>query len=270
MNRSHFCCLVLLTRAAAAQTPFFATAEPDIALRGHLTHLTVRGYDDESLRTLSIRPPSGVRIVSITPVPNQPRGQAAVAVTLSVEATAQPGKRSLMLSISPSRQPGFSGSESVRKPGSKETSGALNDAFEHVVGKATKPEEYGEIYINSHTPTVTAVEIRRGSPGQARITVNDPAGNFQPAQPRPGAGGITVLSAAEWLSSELHCGQDILEDALSPIEGNMVVSKAGPATIVATELPDIEFKTNQCELKVRVRDRLGNTSPWLKTRITLR
>ncbi len=260
---------VLCSSLATAQA-FFATADPDVLLRGQTARITVRGRDDESLRTLAVKPPNGVRIVSVTPLPNQPRGQAAATVTIAVDPSAQPGKRALMLTIAPNRQDGFSGSEAVRQPGNKQTNTALNDAFEHVTKNATRPEEYGEIYINSHTPTVTAVEIRRGDPGQARITVNDPAGNFQPAPPRPGAGGITVLSAAEWLSSELHCGQDILEDALSPIEGNIVVSKAGPTTIVATELPQMEFKTNVCELKVRVRDRLGNTSPWLKTRVSLR
>src|ERR1700694_944777 len=102
------CCVLFLPGLAAAQTQFFATADPDIAVRGQTTRITVRGRDDESLRTLAINPPAGVRIVSIAPLPNQSRGQAAATVTLEVDANAQPGKRSLMLTIAPNRQDGFS------------------------------------------------------------------------------------------------------------------------------------------------------------------
>lgn len=259
---------VFFSSLAAAQA-FFATADPDVLLRGQTARITVRGRDDESLRTLAIKPSNGVRIVSVTPLANQPRGQAAATVTIAVDPNAQPGKRALMLTIAPNRQDGFSGSEGVRQPGKKQTSTALNDAFEHVVKNATKPEEYGEIYINSHALAVTAVEVRRGSPGQARVTITDAEGDFQVAANRT-RNDIAIVASPEWLSSEMQCGKDVLADALSPIEGNPVVSRSGATTVVALSLPDFEFTTPLCELRVRAHDRAGNTSPWFKTRVNLR
>ena len=117
------------------------------------------------------------------------------------------------MTIAPNRQDGFSGSEAVRQPGNKKTSTALNDAFEHVIKNATKPEEYGEIYVNSHHLAVTAVEVRRGSPGQARVTIVDAEGDFQIGAQRA-RGDFAIVSSADWLSSEMHCGKDVMDDAL--------------------------------------------------------
>ena len=237
----------------------FAEAEPDVVLRGRTATLVVRGRDLISLKTLTIEPAAGISVRAITPLPARPDGSAAVRVELAVEAAAEPGERALLLTDPPKLM-----TASGVRPGGDSMSARVSELAQKVLQEQTTPSEAGWLYVNSHELLVTGVTIGTGEPREVVITVSDPAGDLETPAAPPSSGGIVFLNSSDLLISEARCGQDVIDSVLD--DARVKASRPGTVTLVA-RLSREELPGNAaCTLRVRVRDKAHNTSPWFTTK----
>jgi hypothetical protein len=256
----------MTTTTKAAQAPplpgstveGIVEADPDVVLRGRTVKIIVKGSDMAALKTLQVNPPEGIRLGVITPLPARPDGSAAVSVEL----------RTLTLIVAPTIS-----TTSAARPGGASVPPEMQKLFEAVTKRETIPVEGGLLYINSHELTITKVDVERRAPFAVRIAVTDAEGDFQPSGPRttstPQPDAISVLgSSSDLLISEARCGKDIFD---SVVDDAVVRERQGSSVPIAGTLAASALEgAGPCELRVRVRDSAGNTSPWFKMKINLR
>jgi hypothetical protein len=266
----------MTTTTKAAQAPplpgstveGIVEADPDVVLRGRTVKIIVKGSDMAALKTLQVNPPEGIRLGVITPLPARPDGSAAVSVELHVDSSAEPGERTLTLIVAPTIS-----TTSAARPGGASVPPEMQKLFEAVTKRETIPIEGGLLYINSHELTITKVDVERRAPFAVRIAVTDAEGDFQPSGPRttstPQPDAISVLGASsDLLISEARCGKDIFD---SVVDDAVVRERQGSSVPIAGTLAASALEgAGPCELRVRVRDSAGNTSPWFKMKINLR
>src|SRR5262245_61615430 len=111
----------------------FADAEPDAVTRGRSTTVVVKGLDVDSLKTLQVSPPDGVQLGPVTVLPARSDGSIAVSVPITVDRTAQPGERTLMLTYTPKIAVSIG-----TRPGDPQNA-AIEKAFEQILKQQTKP-----------------------------------------------------------------------------------------------------------------------------------
>jgi hypothetical protein len=242
-----------------------ARADPDVVVRGRSTRIVIQGRDAEALKTLQVHPPEGIRVESITPLPSRSDGLAAVSVAIAVDAAAATGERALMLSM-PMK---IVTDTSTR--GDDEAAKQLQAFIDAVAKEDARPEEFGRLYVNSHDISITAVEVERPPGGRVRITATDPAGDIEFSSPAPieiGGSPADIELADEPIISEARCGSDVFVNVLVDAA---VASRSGSAIVTTAELvlPPLGGPPD-CELRVRLQDKAGNTSAWFKTAVARR
>lgn len=235
--------------------------EPDVVLRGRPARLVVAGKDLEALKTIRIEPADGVRISAVTPL--APRGDAeVVAVDLVIAATAQPGERQVVLLVKPE----IAGVTATRPGTDSELQRQIDKMFEEFA-KEREQVEGGSIYINSHDIVVAGVSV---AGDRVRVALTDAAGDFQtsvePVRPRSSDELIVIRVGDDPLRSEARCGNQIFHGLLIAPE---VTEQKGSSAVITATL-GMAPTQGTCELRVRARDREGNTSQWFTTKINLR
>jgi hypothetical protein len=236
----------------------FAEAEPDVVLRGRTATLVVRGRDLASLKTLTVSPAAGITVHSITPLPKRSDGTAAVQVELEIAGDAEPGERSLLLTDPPRVM-----TSSGVRPGSDSLTARVNELASKVIREQATPSEAGWLYVNSHELLVTAVTLGTGKSSEVLITVTDAAGDLETPVARA-TGDVVFLNSSDLLTSEARCGRDMIDSVLD--DARVKDSRPGSVTLAARLARDELPAHSMCTLRVRVRDKAHNTSPWFSTR----
>lgn len=243
----------------------FADAEPDVVLRGTSTTIVVAGSDADALKTLQVDPPNGVRLSGIKALPARPDGSSAIEVIVTVDGSAEPGERSLVLTAPPTMSVSSAG-----RPGADPMTKQMELAFQEIMKRETKPTPLGTLYINAHDIRITQVRIQGR---QVAIIVVDPVGDIV-AEPMSSAipigGGATaaidIRQMGGPIESEARCAGETID---SPVNATGTIGKrsdAAGAVQVSGEL-DLAALTGACELRIRVRDKDGNISPWYSTTV---
>lgn len=254
--------MLTLLLSALIQAPV-VDAEPDVVLRGRSARLVLRGRDTTSLKTLQVSPPDGITIRAITPLPARRDGSAAVSVDLMVDAAANPGERTLVLTTA-----AVIYTASGRRSGADSVAGAMDALLTSMTRDRTHSDDAGVLYVNSHEITITGVVVGKGETREVRITATDATGDVEtpPAAVATGASGaaITLVPASsELVISEARCGRDIYDSVL---EDAVVRETRSGSVLVTASLPALTLEgAGACTLRVRVRDKAGNTSPWFTT-----
>jgi hypothetical protein len=240
---------------------------PDVVPRGRTTTIVVSGAGEAPLKTLRIVPADGVTLGPITPLSPRAGGRSAVSVAVTVSATAMPGERAVTLTTPPE----ISGTDSVVRSGDQSRSKEIDQLFESIIARETKPRQVASLTINSHTiQIVSARLIPRGSDLQVEIRIDDPASDFAIQAPARRASNdlfVVVDDNSVPVISEANCGADIFVGLLGSVR--TVSSSAGSTVLLAdVELPVDSPAT--CELRLRVRDRQSNLSGWFSLPLSTR
>jgi hypothetical protein len=231
----------------------FAEAEPDVLLRGRTATVVVRGRDLAALKTLTIGSPAGITIRSIIPLASSGKGVAAVRVELTVAADAEPGEHALRLTIAPEIQ-----SSAGLRPGGDSLKGTVGEAIGKVMQQGAEPEEYGWIYVNSHDLLVT--DVKRGRGDEVLITASDPEGDLETPTLAATTGDLVLVTGSDLVTSEARCGGDVIDSVLD--DARVKEARAGRVLLAATLAREALPEGTACTVRVRVRDKAKNTSPW--------
>jgi hypothetical protein len=228
-----------------------ALAEPDAVTRGRSTTIVVKGSKVETLKTLQVSPPDGVRLGEITPAKD---GSQAVTVVVTVDATAKPGERELTLVVAPT----VATAGGARPAGDDEMAQQMDQFVREIIKRETKPVASGALHINAHDVKITKVEVVGG---QVRVTATDEAGDIVADS---GGGEETIREIKDPLIAEAHCADEIVYGLLWETR---VQGQPPAVTLVADLDPEGLAGKTACELRVRVRDKDGNLSGWSTTKL---
>ena len=240
-------------------------ANPDVVTRGTSTTIVVTGNSAEELKTLQIDPPDGIRLSGMRPLPARGNGLSAMEVVVTVDRAAAPGMRSLVMTTAP-----IFGVSSTTRPGADPATRQIEQAFQEIIKRETKPAEVGTLFVNAHDVKITQVRVA-GS--RVTITVVDPMGDIvlEPSGAAvipigsAGTAPIELHAVSGPIESEVRCGGQIADSFVLPT-GPLTNRDASGAVQLSGEL-DLSELQGVCDLRVRVVDKDGNVSLWYSTKV---